>query len=132
MFILHTSPLFHVDALKEYDVVLCSLLLSILRALRGRRLRCQFGWVVWDFVPQCSLPLHVTSLRLLLLVVSLPSSYPTLLLPIHLGSVMRPWPVGLTLSHLSHPQWMVGRQSRKNGTTFRLELPLTTSQLGSK
>ena len=30
MFILRTSPLFHVDALKEYDVVLCSLLSSLL------------------------------------------------------------------------------------------------------
>ena len=88
MFMLRTSPLFTVDSLKEYDVTLCSLLSSLLNVAvvpsshswSQASLPVRLGWAVWVFDLQCSLPPHVTSLWLLLLVVSFPSSCPTLLL----------------------------------------------------
>ena len=88
------------------------MLLLFRRALHGHRHHYQSDWVVWVFDLQCSLPPHVTSLWLLLLVVSFPSSCPKLLLillPSPLSFSMMPWSDGKRPDGLTLVPWERGR-----------------------
>ena len=132
MFMPRTSPLFHVDSLKEYDGVLCSLLNSLLNVVidpsspswSQASLPVRLGGLGFRFAvqlaPLCYLSLAAASRGLVTLILSnTTATYTSWFRDETLALWSDPFP-SLT------PLWMVGRESGENGTTFRLKQPLTT------
>ena len=129
----HVHPLyFPIVSCGEYDGVICSLLSSLLNVAidpsspswSQASLPVQLGGLGFcsavQLAPSCYLSLAAASRGLITLILSnTTATYTSRFRDEALARWSDPFP-SLT------PLWMVGRQSRENGTTFRLKQPLTT------